>query len=88
MIFISLQEEDESCHKLLKYFLDLGSSLKVLCIDVKTHSHLIDTDEKKLMAEDVNKNRTLAKDEATSLASEALKIIFFNPNQTIIDSSH
>ena len=58
--------------QIYKKFLDLSFPLKLSGIDVTAHSHLIDTEKKKLMKSDPNKNTTAEKEQATSSASDDL----------------
>ena len=77
MYFYFRQAEDESCGKILKHFLDLGSSLKISGINVTTNSHLTDMEYKKLIKSKPNKNIALEKKEAASSSSEALMEMVF-----------
>ena len=70
-----------------KTILFLRSSLNISGIGVKTHSHLIDMEKKDLVTADPNKNKTLAKKESTSSASEAPSSMVFNPDHNITDSA-
>ena len=60
-LFNFCQAEDESSEKLLKRFLYLSSPLNISGIGVKTHSHQIDMECKKLIKADPNKSKASAK---------------------------
>ena len=74
--FQFFQAKDESCENFLECYLDLSSPLKLLGIDVTTHSPLTYMECKKLIKADPNKSTASEKKEAASSSYEALAEFF------------
>ena len=71
----------------MKLFLDLSSSLKLLCIRAMTKNNPIDIECKNLVKPDPKNNTELEKKEAALSSSEALTKFFIYPVHIITDSA-